>query len=81
MRRLAVLFAATTLLAESANPTIDYASLNNFNKHYSQFYRRFYGCPVAGKYSEEMCWTAAGYTDLESWRAAREAAKTLFGLR
>ena len=81
MRRLILLFSATLLMAAPANPTIDAASLDNFNKHYAEFYRRFYGCPAYGKWSIEMCYPAVGYTDLESWRRAREAAKTLFGLK
>lgn len=80
-------FFAVIGRASAPAPRIDYDSVNNFNRPWQDFMRRYAGCEEVALPKDgpstfvRKCYPIAGFTDLDSFRRAREAAKTLFGLR
>lgn len=80
VRTLILAISATLMASPITDPHIDQQSIQSFNHSYSQFFRRYYGCPLDRDFTSAECYVGAGFVDLDSWRRSREAAKVLFGL-
>lgn len=69
------------------DPRIDDQAVAAFNRPWQDFIRRYAGCEEVALPKDgpstfvRKCYAIAGFTDLDSFRRAREAAKILFGLR
>ena len=83
VRCLSLLIAALLLatpLHSGKPPAINADILLEFNHHYALFFRHYFGCPLDGRWSVDVCHIDRGVIDLEQFRLAREDAKSLFGL-
>lgn len=78
--RALVIACLLVLSARAADPNINLDVLLEFNHHYAVFFRKYFGCPLEGKYSAEMCHPVIGEIDLAEFNRAKEDAKSLFGL-
>jgi hypothetical protein len=52
-----------------------------FERPHDAFARKLFGCPSVGEISHETCKPSLSEFDYAAFRKAREAAKTLYGLR
>ena len=81
MKRIALLFVALCFAVPAQTPILDYMPLWKFNQAYAIYFRKYFGCPLDGMYSMEMCHPSKSVIDANSFKQARDRAKILFGLK
>jgi flagellar biosynthesis regulator FlbT len=80
MRILLLLFFLVVISpAQIALDTQLTADIANFHTHWDKFVRTYLGCPKDAVAVED-CTPVTGVIDYAEWKAARKAAKKLFGL-